>query len=526
VTIEYGIPLWTTGGFTSRSGRDDLGLEGVGAGILRRLLPGIVQTTPNAGYYSFYPFLLARWEDLGISVKTSDLKPWFRRQEVVFVVASALHEHRGNLAGIAGVDAVRRALVDQPDVVDLGRLSSSGPGRYLKAGLGGLGLYYGAVLKDLRLTVEGLGARVDRVTDHGRVVAESFAPLWEESSYFGSFREAGVVPTPVLEELGELVCLCAIPGRSDHQVLLDTFVGDPIENPKWEARRRTRASSIGLFVEFHAQRPDGVDGSLRTWRKALASERFPDGGPWTTSFPQIRESWRAYQIREAESIALLGLWVSFLLRLSEVEPAPQAEVTGGLVDDVDWSVVELGPGDPTGPAIQALAGSLSDAEELIDAASSLERPASVEPSRYLVGCLQVLAYCIAESHSDSDGFRQLADEGGSGRWSLRHLASWFESRRDQGIADTLGDLIHALVFQHKRVALGKVSPSGKRDPFCVAEDDGLLSLIRSDDPIWSDGRFTTVNHLLWTLGLLDGPDGASRPTALGAETLKRIVQDA
>ena len=42
MVVTYGAPVWTTGGFTYESGLDDLGLEGVGAGMLRRLLPGIV----------------------------------------------------------------------------------------------------------------------------------------------------------------------------------------------------------------------------------------------------------------------------------------------------------------------------------------------------------------------------------------------------------------------------------------------------------------------------------------------------
>lgn len=39
--------MWTSGQFTRPSAVDDLGLESVGAGLLRRLIPGVVQTTGN-----------------------------------------------------------------------------------------------------------------------------------------------------------------------------------------------------------------------------------------------------------------------------------------------------------------------------------------------------------------------------------------------------------------------------------------------------------------------------------------------
>ena len=51
--LELGTPTWTSGQFTKRSALDDLGLESVGAGLLRRLIPGVVQTTGNGGYYAF-----------------------------------------------------------------------------------------------------------------------------------------------------------------------------------------------------------------------------------------------------------------------------------------------------------------------------------------------------------------------------------------------------------------------------------------------------------------------------------------
>src|SRR3954451_23778198 len=100
--VELGTPVWTSGQFTKRSALDDLGMESVGAGLLRRLIPGVVQTTPNAGYYAFYPYLLAKWEELNESTARADFKGFFRRQEAAFALACVLHDHRGGLYGIQG----------------------------------------------------------------------------------------------------------------------------------------------------------------------------------------------------------------------------------------------------------------------------------------------------------------------------------------------------------------------------------------------------------------------------------------
>jgi hypothetical protein len=94
------------------------------------------------------------------------------------------------------------------------------------------------------------------------------------------------------------------------------------------------------------------------------------------------------------------------------------------------------------------------------------------------------------------------------------------------VSSVLGELLDELHHQHVRISLGKVSPLGQRDPFCFAEDDGLLRLLRLDEPFWTTARFDVVNHLLWTLGLLEAPEGSARPTDLGRRVLSEVYTDA
>ncbi len=85
------------------------------------------------------------------------------------------------------------------------------------------------------------------------------------------------------------------------------------------------------------------------------------------------------------------------------------------------------------------------------------------------------------------GFDELLDEGGAQRWSLAYLRSWIDHRRSRSIKGVLGDLVDGLILQHRRIALGKVGVFDTRDPFCIAEDNGLLSFVRTDQPFWTGG---------------------------------------
>jgi hypothetical protein len=104
----------------------------------------------------------------------------------------------------------------------------------------------------------------------GRLSPPAFARLFEGTRYFREFFRADIVPRDVLHELGKTTCLCMIPGRDDHQVLLDVFFGEPLEDAVWEDRRRTRVESLSLFLDFHRQRPPDVPPDRLNFRVALA----------------------------------------------------------------------------------------------------------------------------------------------------------------------------------------------------------------------------------------------------------------
>ena len=311
VSERYGVPVFTEGLFGLPRAQDDLGVEEVGAGLLRRLIPGVIQNTPNAGYYSFYPYLLWKWEQLGGSIERKAFIPFYRRHEAALSVACALHNHRGGveLSGVNGALMSRqraRELDAGRDALDL----DSHANGYMDTPLGGYGLFYAVALQDARLVTGGASGLVDRVTEHGAAVARVFAETFEQTTYSHNyFADGREVPAEVLRELGDAVCLCNVPGRSDHQLVLETgSSGEPLTSPVWEERRQVRVQSLSLLLEFHDQRPEGAADDLAAWRRALVDPRFSDGTAWVTTHRERRESWRACQLREIAVLALTTIW--------------------------------------------------------------------------------------------------------------------------------------------------------------------------------------------------------------------------
>ena len=221
MSVELGVPVWTTGKFTRATADNDLGLESVGAFLLRRLLPGVLQGTYQAGYYAFYAYLLAKWEDVSDSVELAEFVPFFRRQELAYATACRLHAHRVDYVnGIQGSQAAGHAIRDSEEEIDLGLRSED----YVVGRLGGYGAVYARMLEATRLTKPGAYGLVDRVTERGRVLAASFASVFESTGYYTEYFREAVVPIEVLADLGKHVCLCTIPDRADHQQLLDVFL--------------------------------------------------------------------------------------------------------------------------------------------------------------------------------------------------------------------------------------------------------------------------------------------------------------
>lgn len=530
--------LFTKGVFGRTSAQDDLGVEEVGAGLLRRLIPGVIQNTPNAGYYSFYPYLLWKWEQLGGSSDRKAFVPFFRRHESAYALACVLHDHRdgAKLSGINGAEVSRQRARD----LDAGATHldlDAHAEKYMETELGGYGLFYAAALQEARLVRGGARGLVDRVTEQGEVVARAFAEVLEQTGYAQRHLErSGAVPAEDLRELGNAVCLCTIPGRADHKPLLQAFFAAGDGSPAWEDRRRTRVESLSLLLEFHDQRPGDDEDDLFAWRRALVDPRFSSGTPWRTTHPERRESWRAYQLRELSVLALTTIWSIYLAELGTRLQATHRELVEELLPSLSEEQLGFAPTISLRGAKEAVGEVIPDAYTLALEAEPLWEEWQEEPERALCRALLVLFRLPQEMASEAAGFTELLGEGGDHRWSLQYLDEWLAARADMSVEAVASDLLGALHHQHVRVALTKVRvptaenlrrvPNNWRDPFNFTEDDGILRLLRPDEPFWSGARYAVGNHFLWSLGLLTSPEPPIEVTQLGRSVIEEHTGDA
>jgi hypothetical protein len=536
--VRYGAPLFTSGVFGLARAQDDLGVEEVGAGLLRRLIPGVIQNTPNAGYYSFYPYLLWKWEQIGGAIDRKSFIPFYRRHEAGFSVACALHQHRDGveLSGVNGALTARQRARELNGGID--ELDIEGHAeRYMDTPLGGYGLFYAVALQDARLVNGGASGLVDRVSEHGAAVARAFAHTFERTTYAQHYFDgAALVPSDVLRELGEAVCLCTVPGRSDHALLQETFFGEPLSSPAWEERRRVRIESLSLLLEFHAQRPTGAADDLAAWRRALIEPRFSDGTQWSSAHPERRESWRAYQLREIAVLALTTIWSLYVGELVARGRASRFELVAELRSWLSADRLGFDPSMRLGEAAEAAGDLLPDGYALAQDVELLPGSWRDERERALCVALRALLIIPREMARQVPGFTELLDEGRTYRWSLPYLREWLVARDPQPLDEAAGELLDALHHQHVRVALTKIrtpsaqnlraSPEPFRDPFNFTEDEGVLRPLRADEPFWTGARYGVGNHLLWSLGLLTSPTPATGLTDLGLATLRRHAGDA
>ena len=232
-------------------------------------------------------------------------------------IASGLRRHRGIVGRPAGDPRERRD--DRP----LRHVDN-----YIDARLGGYGLFYARMLEAVRLTKPGAYQMADRATDRDADFAQAFARTFEQTRYYREFFEADVVPVEVLRDLGDHVCLCTIPGRSDHEVLLDVFVGDAEQELAWESLRQRRIKSFSLHLDLPPRPARRSAGDVDAFRATIASGRFSDGSPLSTPFEEIQNSWVAYQLRECQTLTLTALWSWYLQRLQETYPTTHASSCG------------------------------------------------------------------------------------------------------------------------------------------------------------------------------------------------------
>ena len=135
------LPAWIAASLEVKEGRDPLGLQTTTQDrLMPVLLPGILELTRRARYFSFYAFLLAEYQTRRLPADSKSLSWFIKRREWDF--------------GLAVLRCPRQCGSSPVGTRRLARLTALGDGplprgESVESPLGGYGLYYRTPLVEL-----------------------------------------------------------------------------------------------------------------------------------------------------------------------------------------------------------------------------------------------------------------------------------------------------------------------------------------------------------------------------------------
>ena len=294
--------------YPGKVGRDHLGLGSVSTDqILPTLSPGINVLTHHPRYHSFYVFLLDEFWQCDRPRTRREWVRFYRPREFIFSVGANLCDRpdHGDMATVVGSQKTRGLAREELNQYDAGF-------DYIKASLGGYGLYYRSVMAQLDLIYPGgpgFPYPVDVPTERGKEVARAFREAVGSTEYYREHfaNDRAQVPTEAIREYIRCACLCQLQRRSapDRGLLLDHFLhrgADP------ESRR----SSLRMMLDIAAQ-TTGHAVDQDQFRQLLyfgATDTGASYAPQQDVLDTYR-NWRLYQAREYYAFSLNALWCYF-----------------------------------------------------------------------------------------------------------------------------------------------------------------------------------------------------------------------
>ncbi len=544
-------PLWISASLEAKEGRDPLGLQTTTQDrLMPVLLPGILELTTRARYFSFHAFLLSEYRLKHLPSDETSLAAFIRQREWEFGLAV---QRCPRHCGLSPVGARR-----------LGNLAQgAGPfprGESVESRLGGYGLYYrtpmaevgvvaraGTMLGDTPIPIDVL-----HQTERAERLANGFRSAVEGTEYFQRklMLTSESLPASVIDEYAEVACLCRLQEFPDErEAVQDALFGtDPPEEqpPPTEEADTTagvlvsegtaladaaveqRRRSVGHFLSLVNQRPAAVD-SESAYRDAL----------WAP--PELRnqahgliaDQWAALVAKDVWQDAICSVWSDFCRAGLARSRAIGRGLTWDETREVALALVSGPPALDPEQLTTALDASL--------AAGTLPGPDGTPVS--IAGAnLETLRRLTTNLDSASSGLvvllelaRRTAERTGEGWVQASRVASgWQPSvaaviaalethlNDEPKIAETLWWLVSRFVLPvHERIAYSKLPEF----TFRFRWEDGLLRFYDQ-----GMGRFplagirhNALTSLTQDLGLWDaGQDGTARLTERGRSFVDEV----
>jgi hypothetical protein len=545
--ITVPAPAWIMASLEANEGRDPLGLQTATQDrLMPVLLPGILELSRRARYFSFHAFLLAEYQARRFQPDSKSLSAFIKHREWEFGLA---------------VQRCPRGCDSSPvGARKLGSVSP-GPGPFprgesVESAYGGYGLYYRSPMAELGIVARSgtlLGDQpipidVLHDTDRARRLAATFKAAVEATTYYQrAMWTNDHLPAEVIDEYAEVACLCQLrerpeerdavhdalfgidPADSSQRAMVTAVEDEPAEDDTMpavgvvfsEAGVVQRRRSVGHYLTLLQANP-GVVEAEGAYREALWSPPTPR----SEGHALVAGQWAALIAKDVWQEALCSVWSEFC----RAGLGRSRSLGRGLTWDETREVAAgLGTGPPnlevTTPTAE-LAGRL--------AAGTLTIPDGAGPDVDVATApLESLRRLTNEVDTATSGLlvlleltRRMQGRSGTGWEQASHIASaWQPSvaavaaglrahlAAEPTVADTLWWLVSRFIVPvHERIAYSKLPEF----TFRFRWEDGLLRFY--DQGI---GRFPLaairdqpLASLTWDLGLRDDTGDEASPAVL------------
>jgi hypothetical protein len=323
-------PRWIAASLEVNEGRDPLGLQTTTQDrLMPILLPGLLELTRRARYFSFHAFLLDEYQRHRLPTDGKSLAAFIRRREWDFGLA------------------VQRCTNCESSPVGAQRLGalSRGPGPFprgesVESAFGGYGLYYRSPMAEFGIVARAgtlLGDQpipIDVLYGHAKArrIADEFRTAVKDTLYYReSMWTNHDLPAEVVDEYADVACLCRLRERvSEREAVHDAIFGvdvPDLEVPESDVPSAVsfeagdsgsaeakssgagvvqRRRSVGHYLTLMRSEPAVVE-SEGAYREALWNAAAPYGDAHSI----VAGEWAALIAKDVWQEALCSVWSEF-----------------------------------------------------------------------------------------------------------------------------------------------------------------------------------------------------------------------
>lgn len=520
-----GMPEWLEPSFTAKSGRDPLGFQTITHDrVMPWLLPGVLELSRRARYFSFHPFLLDEYERAKLPASNRALSDFIRAKEYEFRIASELCTKGCGAGGVVGTNAVR--IAPRQDSHYLRGLS-------VESHLGGYGLYYRSPLAELNVVAlagsmlgdEATPLDVLRRDERAHGLADTFRDVCEDTDYYKNYlRGNRPIPEEVLREYADVACPCRLPEHADEvHAVRELLLGTRGEDEEVPATARRQAFS--LFLALTDETP-AVATSPAHHREALWESFVGNTLPASATEPLAR--WAALIAKDWLQEAVGSIWLAFCrhglatqgsdgLTMSDLGLLIRSDLIEETSNSVLGTEIDFGPETPASDLLDLIRSAVEQAtpEEVSEWNISTSTARSG-----LIAVFALLAALpdVAESPTgwQDVGMRQSREQSGLLRF-MAGLHALIES------GDTVADAMEHIVRRHILQAHEMIAYSKLPDfTFRFRWENGYLRFFDNgvERSTIAGVRWWPISMIARDLALFEGENGQARLTQAGKDLVE------